>query len=131
MRTDFMASAKQIAWRKKFARMSKAGKFKKSKKSKSSKPKTKRMKANPHQAGYPHAEWYKEYKKLGGKKSRREYDKNIDVFQEHTWDIFIHGDPSRYNSREEALEAVKEDLKIDNKELNLIFQSIDNVTAYT
>ena len=33
MRTDFMASAKQIAWRKKFARMSKAGKFKKSKKS--------------------------------------------------------------------------------------------------
>ena len=31
MRTDFMASAKQIAWRKKFARMSKAGKFKKSK----------------------------------------------------------------------------------------------------
>ena len=65
------------------------------------------------------------------KKSRREYDKNIDVFQEHTWDIFIHGDPSRYNSREEALEAVKKDLKIDNKELNLIFESIDNVTAYT
>ena len=30
-----MASAKQIAWRKKFAKMSKAGKFKKSKKSKS------------------------------------------------------------------------------------------------
>ena len=30
-----MASAKQIAWRKKFARMSKAGKFKKSKKAKS------------------------------------------------------------------------------------------------
>ena len=39
-----MASAKQIAWRKKFARMSKAGKFKKSKKS-SSTPK----KSNPHQ----------------------------------------------------------------------------------
>ena len=35
MITDFMASAKQIAWRKKFAKMSKAGKFKKSKKSKS------------------------------------------------------------------------------------------------
>ena len=39
-----MASAKQIVWRKKFARMSKAGKFKKSKKS-SSTPK----KSNPHQ----------------------------------------------------------------------------------
>ena len=35
-----MASAKQIAWRKKFARMSKAGKFKKSKKTSS--------KSNPH-----------------------------------------------------------------------------------
>ena len=31
MRTDFMASAKQIAWRKKFAKMAKSGKFKKSK----------------------------------------------------------------------------------------------------
>ena len=31
MITSFMASAKQIAWRKKFARMSKAGKFKKRK----------------------------------------------------------------------------------------------------
>ena len=39
-KTDFMASAKQIAWRKKFARMSKAGKFKKSKKSST--------KSNPH-----------------------------------------------------------------------------------
>ena len=29
MRTYFMASAKQIAWRKKFARMSKAGVFRK------------------------------------------------------------------------------------------------------
>ena len=32
MRTHFMASKAQIAWRKKFARMSKAGKFKKSSK---------------------------------------------------------------------------------------------------
>ena len=30
MRTDFMASKKQIAWRKKFAKMAKSGKFKKS-----------------------------------------------------------------------------------------------------
>jgi len=36
MRTDFMPSAKQIAWRKKFARMSKAGVFRK--KSKVRKP---------------------------------------------------------------------------------------------
>ena len=31
MRTDFMPSAKQIAWRKKFAKMAKAGKFRKKK----------------------------------------------------------------------------------------------------
>tara|TARA_R110002020_G_scaffold1914_3_gene8769 strand:- start:6 stop:386 length:381 start_codon:yes stop_codon:yes gene_type:complete len=126
-----MASAKQIAWRKKFARMSKAGKFKKSKKSNLHKARPSKYETNPHATGYPNADWYKEYKKLGGKKSRREYDKNIGVFQEHTWDIFIHGDMSKYKSRQEALEAVKKDLKIDNKELNLIFESIDNVTAYT
>ena len=37
-----MASAKQIAWRKKFARMSKAGKFKKAKKSNPKKSKVKK-----------------------------------------------------------------------------------------
>jgi len=47
-----MASAKQIAWRKKFARMSKAGKFKKSKKAKVTKVNStthkKTWKSNPH-----------------------------------------------------------------------------------
>jgi len=50
MITSFMASAKQIAWRKKFARMSKAGAFKKKQsQSKSAKnPKTIGAKSNPH-----------------------------------------------------------------------------------
>jgi len=47
-----MPSAKQIAWRKKFARMSKAGKFKKSKKAKVTKVNStthkKTWKSNPH-----------------------------------------------------------------------------------
>ena len=48
-----MASAKQIAWRKKFARMSKAGKFKKSKKSKSkSTTHRKTLKSNPHNSAW-------------------------------------------------------------------------------
>jgi len=80
---------------------------------------------------FPEDNWFKEYKRLGGKKNRKAYDKNLDVFVHHTNDIFIHGEMSKYNSRQEALEAVKKDLKIDNKELNLIFESIDNVTAYT
>ena len=55
-----MASAKQIAWRKKFARMAKAGKFKKSKKRKVKKSKStthrKTLKSNPHNPVLKHME---------------------------------------------------------------------------
>ena len=78
-----------------------------------------------------HEEYFKEYKRLGGKKTREEYNKNMNKFTYHTLDIFVFGDPIMYNSRDEALEAVKNDAKIDNKELNLIFKSIDNITGYT
>ena len=137
-----MPSAKQIAWRKKFARMSKAGKFRKPKKKSakavigtsvgfsptSRKSLRRRM---TKQERFPEDNWFKEYKRLGGKKTRKQYEKNVDIFVYHTHDIFIHGDASKYKNRGEALEAVKKDLKIDNKELNLIFESIDNITAYT
>ncbi len=75
--------------------------------------------------------YYIEYKKLGGKKSRSAYQKNQDIFIDHTFDIFIHGDPSRYKSRKAAFEGVKKAAKINNAELNKIFHSIDNVDAYT
>ena len=54
MRTDFMASAKQIAWRKKFARMSKAGEFKKKQtaKLKTQTTKAKRELAKADKKGY-------------------------------------------------------------------------------
>ena len=117
MITDFMASAKQIAWRKKFARMSKAGKFKKSKKSKSKKfvakissayGKTdKKIPLSLIKGGGIQTDYFNEYKRLGGKKSRRQFDQKVAIFIDNTWDIFIHGDPSKYNSRQEALEAVK------------------------
>ena len=133
-----MASAKQIAWRKKFARMSKAGKFKKSKKNwknpirkKIDPKKLEKVKSDLRSYEKIHEEYFKEYKRLGGKKTREEYNKNMNKFTYHTLDIFVFGDPIMYNSRDEALEAVKNDAKIDNKELNLIFKSIDNVTAYT
>ena len=64
MRIDFMASAKQIAWRKKFGRMAKAGKFRKKKtgtkgaKSDSMSAKTKRA------SGYTLDQWEKRNKKL-------------------------------------------------------------------
>jgi len=126
-----MASKKQLAWRKKFAKMSKAGKFKKSKKSKIKTKKAVAYDPVKKEGGFPYSEYFVEYKKLGGKKRRIDFNKTVDIFTQHTWDIFIHGDASRYSSRQEALEAVKKEAKIDNKELNLIFESIDNVTAYT
>ena len=46
-----MASAKQIAWRKKFARMSKAGKFKKSSKQLETKLATKLKSGKPEKFG--------------------------------------------------------------------------------
>ena len=126
-----MASAKQIAWRKKFARMSKAGKFRLAKKSKNL-PKQRRagetlMRKHP----FPEESWFKEYKRLGGKTTKKQYEKNVEIFREATFDIFIFGDPSKYATRGEALNAVKQNAKIDNKELNLIFESIDNITGYT
>jgi hypothetical protein len=76
---SFMASAKQIAWRKKFARMSKAGKFKK--KSKVRKPDGSR------QSDFiPQYEFEEARRKKAGKPSMfasdfslAEYEKNEDV----------------------------------------------------
>ena len=63
MRTDFMASAKQIAWRKKFARMSKAGKFKKST---SPKPKSKFAKTGKKKDMVAGVDYYKDMRDLLG-----------------------------------------------------------------
>ena len=124
-----MASAKQLKAQKLFAMRVRRGDFKKaiakSKKSKSSKPK----KSNPHK--FPEDDWFEEYKRLGGKKNRKAYDKNVDIFIYHTHDIFITGDRSMYDSREEALQAVQKEAKIDNRELTKLFDSISNITAYT
>ena len=56
MITDFMASAKQIAWRKKFARMSKAGKFKKSKKTSSKSDSKKNHKSSKSKVKLPNGQ---------------------------------------------------------------------------
>jgi len=66
-----MASAKQIAWRKKFARMSKAGAFKKTKKSKSKVKNTKSNKSKSKQD----RETDKLYIKLTGM-NKYDYDKS-------------------------------------------------------
>ena len=59
-----MASAKQIAWRKKFAKMAKSGKFKKSKKSKSApvrKTKSLKFTVKRRDDGYGTPKYHPEY----------------------------------------------------------------------
>ena len=81
--------------------------------------------------GFPEVDYYYEYKRLGGKKNRKEYFEILDVFLEETYDIFINGDPSKYWTRNQSLEAVMEIANIDEDELDILFDSVDNVTAYT
>jgi len=76
-------------------------------------------------------DYYLEYVSLGGKKNREEYDKNNQIFFEETYDIFVFGDTWKHETREEALSAVIDKAGLTTKEYNLIFTSIDNVTAYT
>ena len=131
MMGDKTPSAKQIKARKLFAKRVKRGDFRKAI------SKTKKVKSKPQPMtekelkGFPDDDWFKEYKRLGGKKTRKQYEKNVDIFVYHTHDIFIHGDASKYKNRGEALEAVKKEAKIDNKELNKLFDSISNITAWT
>ena len=81
--------------------------------------------------GYPYDDYFKEYKKLGGKKNRKEYDDILLIFYEETHDIFIDGNPIKHESRTKAGYAVMKEAKITVEEYNLIFESVDNITTYT
>ena len=122
-----MASAKQIAWRKKFAKMAKSGKFKKKK----ALPKT--IPKNEIEMVKTENEFYREYKKLGGKKSRAKYKNLLNEFYYHTLDIFTGtgGEQIRYSTRNEALYGFKKSAKIDWKEVDRIYDSVNNIHAYT
>ena len=76
-------------------------------------------------------DYFTEYKKLGGKKTKKQYVKNLNIFFDETWDIFIDGNTVLHETREEALAAVKILAKISYNELDLIFDSVDNITGYT
>ena len=66
----------------------------------------------------PKKDWYNEYKRLGGKKSKKQFLKNVNIFMDHTFDIFIHGDPEKYKTRRAALMGAKQAANIDKKELD-------------
>ena len=76
-------------------------------------------------------DYFKEYKKLGGKKNRKEYDINLDIFLDHTLEIYVYGNTTKHVTRSKAGYAVMKEAKITVEEYNLIFESVDNVTSYT
>lgn len=76
-------------------------------------------------------EFYQEYKRLGGKKTRAKYKTLLKKFYDHTLEIFSGAGDPRYKTRNEALYGFKKSAKIDNKEVNRIFDSVNNIHAYT
>jgi len=125
-----MASAKQIKARKLFAKRVKRGDFRKAiTKTKKALPKT--IPKNEIEMVKTENEFYREYKKLGGKKSRAKYKNLLNEFYDHTWDIFTGGEQSRYSTRNEALYGFKKSAKIDWKEVDRIYDSVNNIHAYT
>jgi len=76
-------------------------------------------------------DWFNEYKSLGGKKSKKKYFENLEIFFDETLGVFTGTDEPLYDSRMESMYAVSEIANIPMKEVNLILTSVDNVTAYT
>tara|TARA_R100001086_G_scaffold247929_1_gene183556 strand:- start:35 stop:394 length:360 start_codon:yes stop_codon:yes gene_type:complete len=76
-------------------------------------------------------QYYKEYRKLGGNKNKEEYVTDLNIFIYHTLDLFVYSEKSVHNTRKKAIEAVINESDITLKEYNLIYKSVDNVTAYT
>ena len=74
---------------------------------------------------FPFNDYYKEYKKLGGNKTRIEYDINLDIFLKHTLEIYVYGNTTQHDTRSKAWNAVIKEAKITNKELILIFENRD------
>jgi hypothetical protein len=90
-----------------------------------------RMYNNRKAKGYPEVDYYYEYKKLGGKKNRKKYFEILDIFLEETYDIYVDGNMEKHPTREDSLFEVIQQTGISNNELYRIFNSVDNVTAYT
>ena len=76
-------------------------------------------------------EYFEEYVSLGGKKSKKKYFENLEIFFDETLEIWVYGNTELHNTREDSMYAVSEIANIPMKEVNLILESVDNVTAYT
>ena len=85
---------------------------------------------------------YKVYQRTGGKAAWLEYEKRLKMFFLHTMNSHVYGETSDPSSQDAmgfylhpspdcAESAVMEKLSINDEEVLLIFNSIDEVHAYT
>ncbi len=79
---------------------------------------------------FPVTDYYDEYVSIGGKKNQEEYLKNLSIFLDETFNIFIHGNTKYHKSRDEALLAVGRIARISMWEVFRIFDSVDNMDVY-
>jgi hypothetical protein len=75
-------------------------------------------------------QWFAEYRKLGGKHTKKVFLTNLDVFFDLTVDVFVGGDNPKFSSREDAMATWAKYLKC-SKEAEIYFHAVDNVMAYT
>ena len=75
--------------------------------------------------------YFIEYKKLKGRKSKKEYFYNLQIFLDETMDIFVNGLLTKYNSRSDSMYGVSDLAHISIEEVDKILQSVDNVDSYT
>ena len=75
--------------------------------------------------------YFIEYKKLKGRKSKKEYFYNLQIFLDETMDIFVNGLLTKYSSRWDSMYGVSDLAHISISEVNKILESVDNVDSYT
>ena len=79
------------------------------------------------------AAFYAEYKRLGGRLNKRDYERAAAHFLVYTFEIFVVGNPTKYPSRGAAINAYAGWLRHHDpaETVGRIFESQDNVHAYT
>ena len=75
--------------------------------------------------------YFIEYKKLKGRKNKKEYFYNLQIFLDETMDIFVNGLLTKYSSRWDSMYGVCDLAHISIKEVDKILESVDNVDSYT
>jgi hypothetical protein len=77
----------------------------------------------------PTPQYFRAYKKLGGKHDKPTFVKNLDTFVEIIVPIYCYGECDKYDSREDAFADWAKYLGGDWEEAGLYFESIDSITA--